>query len=612
VDGELALGNRAEFESALRSLAMPLGARYSPGSARVLLGVSAASFSETCVQMEGYTRPLWGLAPLVAGGGAWADWPRVAMGLANGTDPAHPEYWGPPADADQRLVEIAAIAFALCVAPAALWEPLAPSQRANVLAYLGMANGPTPHDNNWLFFRVFANLALARLGGRADQVCMRKDLDRLESFYKGDGWYLDGAKGRADYYCAFAMHFYGLLYSVLAQREDPERCERFRQRAAEFARQYIHWFGADGSALPYGRSLTYRFAQGAFWGALAYAGVEALPWGVLKGLMLRNLRWWLRQPVLSESGLLTVGYGYPNPIMAEDYNSPASPYWAFKTFLPLALPDEHPFWRAVEAPLPALAPRQALKEPGMIVCRDEASDHVLALAAGPSVRQSTRHDAAKYAKFCYSNRFGFGVPTAVQGLQNSGHDSMLMLSEDGLYFRGREASVRSEIHESCIASEWRPWPDVRVNTWLVPAGAWHVRIHRIQSKRRLLSAEGGFALPVGAGEEPKSRSGCVAEAGHASARREAGTSALRDLLSGRKGEVVNAAPNSNVLWPRTLVPTLVDTPRTGEWWLACTAAAGAGALGDAPSCTDAGNGLVIRAASGAELLRLERVKSKKN
>jgi hypothetical protein len=202
---------------------------------------------------------------------------------------------------------------------------------------------------------------------------MHAALDRLEEFYLGDGWYSDGPTAQRDYYIPFGMHFYGLVYAKLAGRDDPERARRFRERAAAFAHDFVHWFAADGAALPFGRSLTYRFAQGGFWGALAFADVEALPWGVVKGLVLRHLRWWTRRPIYQPDGALAIGYGYPNLNMAEQYNSPGSPYWALKFFLPLALPEEHPFWQAEEAPMPDLAPVHTLPHAGMIVCRDRGS-----------------------------------------------------------------------------------------------------------------------------------------------------------------------------------------------------------------------------------------------
>ena len=128
------------------------------------------------------------------------------------------------------------------------------------------------------------------------------------------------------------MHYCGLLYARHHGESDPTRAAEFRHRAALFAPQFAAWFAADGSAIPYGRSLAYRFAQCAFWGALAYSGVAALPWGQSKRLYLRNLRWWARQPIFTEAGLLSIGYRYPNLIMAEAYNAPGSPYFACASF----------------------------------------------------------------------------------------------------------------------------------------------------------------------------------------------------------------------------------------------------------------------------------------
>ena len=39
----------------------------------------------------------------------------------------------------------------------------------------------------------------------------------------------------------------------------------------------IHLFGTDGAAIPYGRSMTYRFACAAFWSAVAFDELEVRP-----------------------------------------------------------------------------------------------------------------------------------------------------------------------------------------------------------------------------------------------------------------------------------------------------------------------------------------------
>ncbi len=295
-------------------------------------------------------------------------------------------------------------------------------------------------DNNWLFFRVIVNLGLAHVGAAHDEAAMHAALDRLEAFYLGDGWYSDGPTARCDYYVPFGMHFYGLVYARLAGERDPQRAQRFRERAAAFAHEFVHWFAADGAALPFGRSLTYRFAQGGFWGALAFADLEALPWGVIKGLALRHLRWWGQRPIFQPDGTLSIGYAYPNLNVAEQYNSPGSPYWAMKFFLPLALPASHPFWQAEELPLPELPMVQPQPQAHMILCRDQGGRHVVALTSGQH-EPWIRHASEKYAKFAYSTAFGLSVPIGGRGLAQAVPDSMLALSDDGVHYRVRERAV---------------------------------------------------------------------------------------------------------------------------------------------------------------------------
>ena len=66
---------------------------------------------------------------------------------------------------------------------------------------------------------------------------------------------------------------------------------------------------------------------------------------MIKGIVLRHLRWWLKQPIFDRDGILSVGYSYPNLAMAEDYNAPGSPYWGLKTLLVLALDEATPSGR---------------------------------------------------------------------------------------------------------------------------------------------------------------------------------------------------------------------------------------------------------------------------
>jgi hypothetical protein len=364
------------------------------------------------------------------------------------------------------------------------------------------------------------------------------------------------------------MHYYGLIYAKFAGERDPHRAQAFRERAAVFAHDFIHWFAADGSALPFGRSLSYRFAQGAFWGALAFADLEALPWGVIKGLTLRHLRWWNSQPIFAPDGTLSIGYAYPNLNMAEQYNSPASPYWAMKFFLPLALPETHPFWQAEELPLPELPMTQYQPNPCMIFYRNHSQRNLVALTSGQH-EPWIRHAGEKYAKFAYSTAFAFSVPVGRRGLTQAAADSMLALSDDGEYYRVRERTTEADYEHGTLHSHWKPLPGVEVETWLIPDPPWHLRVHWLHTDRALWSAEGGFALDR-SGDDPLVNAGIhQVGAGIAAAQYSAGGSGLRDLLGQREGQVLRVDPNTNLLAPRTVLPTLTAQHEPGDYWLVC-------------------------------------------
>ncbi|KAB8140038.1 DUF2264 domain-containing protein [Chloroflexia bacterium SDU3-3] len=562
------LRSRADLQEAARALFEPLAPHFSPGGARLRLGATSALFDDHAAQLEGFARPLWGLVPLAAGGGAFAHWPLYRRGLASGSDPQHPEFWGQAEGRNQRLVEMAAIGLALALAPEHTWEPLAPAERSSLATWLGAINREEVVDSNWLFFRVLVNMGLARVGEPHDAAGQRAALDRLEAFYLGDGWYSDGNNEQRDYYIPFAFHYYGLIYAALEGERDPERARRFRERAALFAQQFVGWFDAEGAALPFGRSLTYRFSQGAFWGALAFAGVEALPWGVLKGLWLRHMRWWARQPIFQPDGTLSIGYAYPNLNMAEQYNSPGSPYWAMKFFLPLALPESHPFWQAEEQDMPALPAVMPQPEAAMLLCRDADGRNVVALTSGQH-EPWIRHAGEKYSKFAYSTAFGFSVPIGRRGLNQAAADSMLALSDDGECYRVRERTLEARAERGALYARWRPMPGVEVETWLIPAGPWHMRLHRLRTERPLWSAEGGFALDR-TGDDPLARAADDRAApGMACSRYPAGGSGLRDLLAPREGRVLRVDPNTNLLRPRTVLPSLLAQHEPGVHWLAC-------------------------------------------
>lgn len=150
---------REDLSRFLVGLLDPLAAHTSPGGARVYLGHTATHYDDAAAQLEGFSRPIWGLASLLAGGGTYEGAHRWVEGLTNGTDPNNiDEFWGDMRDKDQRMVECSAIGFAIAVAKKDLWDPLSDNAKTNLETWLGGMNDKEMPNTNWLWFRVSPSL----------------------------------------------------------------------------------------------------------------------------------------------------------------------------------------------------------------------------------------------------------------------------------------------------------------------------------------------------------------------------------------------------------------------------------------------------------------------
>ena len=316
-------------------------------------------------------------------------------------------------------------------------------------------------------------------------------LDELDGFDLGEGWYRDGPVRRVDHYIPFAMHFYGMIYAVLA-KGDEARKDRFRGSRRDLRQRYPPLVRRGWrQPLPSAAARPTALRLGGFWGALAFAGRRSLPWGEIKGHYMRHIRWWAAMPIADRDGVLSVGYGYPNLFMSESYNSPGSPYWALKFFLPLALPGDHPFWAAEEAPQPEFPEPVALKPAGMVAMHTPGN--VVVLSSGQ------QHDKMlganeKYSKFVYSTRYAFNVEADDREFSAASFDGMLGLSDDGVHFRMRETLEEALIAGDLLYSRWRPWSDVTVETWLLPEIPGTSACTASPRHARCMTIEGGFAI----------------------------------------------------------------------------------------------------------------------
>ena len=331
-------------------------------------------------------------------------------GLLAGTDPANPERWPSPREANQAKVEAASIALALELTRPWLWDTLSPAEQGRVTAWLAAAPEGWYPDNNWLWFRLTVEAFLASVGAQHDDDLVAHDLATIESYYRADGWYADGPLRAYDYYCGWAMHVYPLLWtrSPGSQAFGSRALEPvFRARLQDFLEDYAALIGSDGMPVLQGRSLVYRFATAAPLWMGAVTGATTLSPGLTRRAASGILRAFVDRGALTDDGLLTLGLFGEWPAMAQSYSGAGSPYWASKGMLGLMLPADHAVWTAVEQPLPVERGdvRRVIRPAGWIVSGTVADGLVRVYNHGAdhALPGASAGDSPLYARYGYSS-----------------------------------------------------------------------------------------------------------------------------------------------------------------------------------------------------------------
>ena len=541
---------KKDYEKLMKDILNPIKNYYTPDKAYLKLSRSAQVYPEKTARIEAFMRPLWALGPYYAGRCEKdMDFARIYQeGFKNGANPFSPAYWGEITANDQIMVEMAALGLALMVAPNVFFEPLAKKDKENLAAWLYTINDHEIMTNNWVMFSVMVNMGLKNVGMPYREDKIEWALERMEDCYLGSGYFDDGIGGNIDYYNAFAIHFYSLIYAKHIENIYPDRAFKIKERAKEFAKDFIYWFDKEGRGVAFGRSLTYRFAQVAFWSALVYADASPFSLGQVKGIINRNLKFWMSKPIFDEAGVLTVGYGYPNLFMSEYYNASGSPYWSMKAFLLLALPEDHPFFEAVEEELPELESVHIVKDANMILTHNDT--HAV-LYQGRETRRNEQdwYAREKYMKFAYSSKYAFSVARSNKSLNLLAPDSTLSIIAGGNLFTNMNTNSGIITDDGKIKIEWTPMDGVEITTIITPDKNSHKREHYIKTPFALEAIDAGFAVSTESGIYETD-----AKLYEASVKTKDG--GVRVYSEYGDGIIIDAIPGTNLISPETKIPAV--------------------------------------------------------
>lgn len=555
---------RQDYILALKEILRPLKAKYQiQQNGRIHLGNTGTTYTQKTSEIEAFLRPLWGLAPLLSkqeDAELEESYRGYLRGLIKGVNPQSSDYWGHPQEDRQLIVEMTAIATSIILSKEKFWDVLSPQQQKQLHDWLLLADTCDIPHNNWHFFRILIHIAMRKCRQTYSQAQIDADFLTIESFYDAQGWYFDGREEKRDYYIAFAFHFYSLLYYKEMCKVDVQRCEKIKKRACRFAQTFQYFFDDKGRGLPFGRSLTYRFAQVAFFSALVYADIQALPWEKIKQIISKQFAFWWKEKIFTASHFLSIGYGYENLIMAESYNGSGSPYWALKSFLILAVSENHSFWQVSlqkkidESPLHQ---PYVIKSARMMLQRTDNGQQLFGYPVAQwSLSQS--QGISKYAKFVYSTQFGFSVSKSAIGYTEGGFDGTLAVSLDNRHFVTKEEVEEFHLLEDRTIQLWKPYTGVWIKTTIIPLGAYHLRIHQIQSDIPLYLYDGGFSVQ----QEPHFKE--IHEANKVSYQSQMGHICCENIQGYQEAFLIANAPNTNVLYPKTVMCGLKKQITTGK------------------------------------------------
>jgi hypothetical protein len=568
----------------------------SPNGARITPPGAEGGYGHDVDGLEGFARTLLLAGFRIAGAAGEGvdeliEW--CLRGIAAGVDPAAPDRWVRLTEHPQAKVEAASIALILDLTRPWIWNRLDATTQRRLIDYLAPAVGDDGYPrNNWLWFRLVVQTFLRSVGGPWSAADVAADLALHDSFGREDGWMSDGDERSYDHYVGWALQLYPVLWSrmqgaaeLAAGRTvaDIGRLDRFLQDA-------IALVGADGSPLIQGRSLIYRFAAAApFWvGVLAE--VPSLSAGALRHAANRVVGHFAERGVPDERGLLTMGWHHQWRALAQSYSGPASPYWAAKGLLGIALPADHPVWTAPSEPLPIenADTLRAVRSPGWLISGTAADGIVRVVNHGTdhAVVGTLVGDSPLYARIGYStaaspllNIAAWHEPleqsvSLVDGAGNATHRAAMELLAVRVDDGGQVGVAASTWNAHWLAPatkqqrhgsglDGRATIAGRLTVCSLVRGAWEVRLARVESLEPGVDADeltlrvGGWAIAGAAPETDTWSAGASASCD--------GISSRLTVLEGAGLAGLQTRTDASPLGAVAAIPTLTYPVIVGAW-----------------------------------------------
>jgi hypothetical protein len=303
----------------------------------------------------------------------------------------------------QFTCEFGGLFKTLLLLPDVLWPWYTEEEKAAMLPTISAWAHNRTTQNNWRIFNIVTLSFLKKNGYDIDDQLLKDHLLWVASYHSGDGWYLEQTY---NYYTISLFIVYGTIWNrTFGDEHYPEIAAVIENSAQDMMKTYPNFFARDGYINMWARSICYRtWVSGGFPVSFMLKDSQPLDPGWARRLCSGSLLQFVGRKDFYENGIPSLGFYGHREFVLQNYSCPASPFIMFLPFIALSLPDNSPFWTAVEneGVWDQLGDRSqvaTLENPGLILVNHGKT------GTSEIIPGKTYYDDPNYSKLVYNTHF---------------------------------------------------------------------------------------------------------------------------------------------------------------------------------------------------------------
>ncbi len=533
------LKTKKDYIDLLESIIKPIIKYYDEENSKIIIPNRLNSrYSNSIADFESFSRPLWGLSfikdDILTS--------KIFNMIKNGSNPKSKLYWGNISNNSQMIVELVPVLFYIYCNKEYYEKSFTKIDKENLNNYFYQINNIKCFNSNWLFFPILINTLLKVLNLNYNEDIINKNFKLLDKHYIGDGFYYDNDKYERDYYNSYSFHFYSLLYIYLDDNSIYK--DKIIERSNKFLNNIIYFYSNDGSNIPFGRSLIYRFATVSFFSAYILNNLYTKDnISIIKGIINRNINYFLTKDIYNIDNTFNIGYIYQNQLICEYYNSTSSTYWCLKSFIFLLLNEDNLFYKVNISNINNLDNFKYLKNAQFILTRN--NNNIFLYPINLRIKNNVGNSIPKYERLVYSNTFGFNLYKDNTSLKNLSFDNTYAIYINNCFIE-KHNTLDKVIDNKYIVSIFNPVKEVYIKSYIIPFYEWNIRIIEINTKTNIMFYDFGYSINRDNMNIIKNKKEIIL-------KNDTQVSSIKNIIGNGVVDNYETFTNTNILYPRSNV-----------------------------------------------------------